>query len=301
MRLQETPHLQELLAFHGINLHLSDSQLYQLVTGGLAKYHQWRLGTLDELSPGIVWRKFIHGNYEVDFPQLDAVAEDLTVWIETHYYRRQMRPEIPAVLSEIQGRGYKIGLISNVTSRGQVPLNLSQYGIKQYFNPIVLSSEYKRRKPDPSIFHYAARLSNTPTSECIHIGYRISRDIVGAKRAGFKLAIQIKHDFSHGESDEGTTPDMVLNNISELLDVLSKASLPGKTVQTYPSPHEHIRAVLFDADGILYYRKNKGQGFNAFIEQYGCQDTFISESEISPFRHQAFIGEITFDNIKPPF
>jgi putative hydrolase of the HAD superfamily len=80
--------------------------------------------------------------------------------------------------------GYKIGLISNVTSLGQVPLNLTQYAIKGYFNPIVLSIEYGRRKPDPAIFHYAARLANSPTSECVYIGDRVARDILGSKRTG---------------------------------------------------------------------------------------------------------------------
>ena len=67
----------------------------------------------------------------------------------------------------------------------------------------MLSSEYGRRKPDPAIFHYAARLAKVPTSECIYIGDRIARDVVGAKRAGFHMAIQIAHDFQHGEQDEG--------------------------------------------------------------------------------------------------
>ena len=164
------------------------------------------------------------------FPQLDSIADDLMVWIETHYYQRQMRPEIPSVLNAIQKMGYKIGLISNVNSRGQVPLNLSQYGIMHYFNPIVLSSEYKRRKPDPSIFHYAARLSKSPTSECIYIGDRIARDVLGAKRAGFKLAIQIKHDFKHGETDEGATPDFILNNMTELLDILQNEQQSSQAI-----------------------------------------------------------------------
>src|SRR4030065_2601908 len=142
------------------------------------------------------------------------------VWIETHYYQRQMRPEIPVVLDSIQKMGYKIGMISNVNSRGQVPLNLTEYGILDYFNPIVLSSEYGRRKPDPSIFHYAARLANTPTSECIYIGDRISRDVLGAKRAGYKIAIQIQHEFNNGETDEGPNPDMVINNMNGLLEFL---------------------------------------------------------------------------------
>ena len=222
MRLKVTPGLQHLLHSFGMDLHLSDLQLYELVTEGLARYHQWRLGTLEELPVSVVWGRYILGESASNFPQLPEVADELMVWIETQYYHRQMRPEIPAVLAEIQNLGYKIGLISNVTSQGQVPLNLCQYGIKQYFNPIVLSSEYKHRKPDPAIFHYAARLSNSPTSECIYIGDRISRDIVGAKRAGFKLAIQIKHEFNHGESDEGAIPDRILSNMTELLDILKQ-------------------------------------------------------------------------------
>ena len=238
MRLQATPGLQQLLSAHGIDLQLSDVQLYNLVTDGLARYHQWRMISLDELPPETVWKNYILADFKADFPQLGSAADDLMVWIETKYYRRQLRPEIPSVLSKIHKMGYKIGLISNVNSRGQVPLNLSQYGIKDYFNPIVLSSEYKRRKPDPAIFHYAARLSNSPTSECIYIGDRIARDIVGAKRAGFHLAIQIKHDFIHGEKDEGAIPDLILSNMNELLDILRKKNPPLKRAGNprYPLP-----------------------------------------------------------------
>jgi putative hydrolase of the HAD superfamily len=298
MRLQQTPGLQHLLSFHGINLHLSDEQLYKLVTDGLARYHQWRLVTLEELPVSVVWRKYILGDYTDSFPQLDVIADNLMVWIETQYYRRQMRPEIPAVLADIQKRGYKIGLISNVTSRGQVPLNLTQYGIIDYFNPIVLSSEYKRRKPDPAIFHYAARLSNSPTSECIYIGDRISRDVLGARRAGFKLAIQIRHDFIHGESDDGATPDLILNNMTELLDVLDRDANSQKEIRLQEPPENQIRAALFDADGVLYYRQNKDQEFNLFLKQYGCPGKYVPDSEINPFRHQAFIGQITFEQYK---
>ncbi|OGN90972.1 MAG: hypothetical protein A2Y88_06135, partial [Chloroflexi bacterium RBG_13_48_10] len=203
MRLAETPGLQLLLSSYGLDLRLNDQQLYDLVTNGIARYHQWRLVSYQELPASVVWRDYILAGKSDPYPQLDSIADDLMVWIETHYYKRKMRPEIPAVLAAIQSMGLKIGIISNVNSRGQVPLNLTQYGIKHYFNPIILSSEYKWRKPDPSIFHFAARLANCPTSECIYIGDRIARDIVGAKRAGYKLAIQIKHDFKHGENDDG--------------------------------------------------------------------------------------------------
>jgi len=298
MRLQVTPELQQLLLSLGINLNCSDEELYKLITNGLTRYHQWRMVSLDELPASVVWRNYILADYSNNFPQLDAIADDLMVWIETHYYQRQMRLEIPTVLDAIQKMGLKIGLISNVNSRGQVPLNLSQYGIKHYFNPIVLSSEYKRRKPDSSIFHYAARLSNTPTSECIYIGDRISRDILGAKRAGFKLAIQIQHNFKHGEIDEGAVPDLVITNMSQLLEILHCEKQSDQQSQPNLPVDNKIRAVLFDADGILYYRNNKDKEFSEFLCKLGVDYEEISEARILHIRHQASIGQITYEQYK---
>jgi putative hydrolase of the HAD superfamily len=157
---------------------------------------------------------------------------------------------------------------------------------------------YKRRKPDPAIFHYAARLSNSPTSECIYIGDRIARDIVGAKRAGFKLAIQIEHDFIHGEIDEGATPDLIISNMNELLDLLHEEKPASKVGRQHESAAGGTRAVLFDADGVLYFRTNKDEDLNAFIQQYGKPGCTVSEDEINLLRHQAFIGQITFEQHK---
>jgi putative hydrolase of the HAD superfamily len=298
MRLRETPRLQQLLLSNGIDLQLSDQSLYEIIINGLNAYHQWRLDCLDELPASEVWSKYILPDCSDNYPQLATIADDLMVWIETHYYQRQMRLEIPAVLGAIHKMGYKIGLISNVNSRGQVPLNLTQYGIIQYFNPIVLSSEYKRRKPDPSIFHYAARLSNTPASECIYIGDRIARDVLGAKRAGFKYAIQIHHDFNHGENDDGATPDLLIHNMNELVDFLkSEAQLNQDGVTQKVSP-KGIRAILFDADGVLYYRNNKNQEYEIIRRELNIKADDIPENRKLFFRHLASIGNITFEQYK---
>ena len=157
---------------------------------------------------------------------------------------------MPEVLQSIQKMGLKIGLISNVNSRGQVPTNLKEYGIFDYFHPIVLSSEYGCRKPDPAIFHHAARLANVPTSQCVYVGDRIARDIEGARRAGFGMAIQIRHDFNHGEDDRGAAPDAVISNMNKLLDILH-AECDLQPVHSSPGK---IQALIFDAGDILYFR-----------------------------------------------
>lgn len=195
LRLEATPGIQQKLHFAGIDLHLSDEQLYDVISKGLGCYHRWRLQSLEELSTQRIWREYILADFAVDANRLDAIAEDLMLYLEMRYYLRQMRPEMPAVLDAVQKMGLKIGLISNVSSRGQVPTNLTAYGLRHYFDPVVLSSEYGRRKPDPAIFHYAARLANVPASQCVYVGDRIARDIVGARKAGYGLAIQIRHNF----------------------------------------------------------------------------------------------------------
>ena len=129
LRLEATPGLQQQLLAAGIDLQLDNEQLFEVISAGLERYHQWSLNNLDELSPSQVWREYILSDYPVDQNQLAMIAEDLMLYIETRYYQRAMRPEMPAVLDAVQKMGLKIGLISNVCSRGQVPASLELYGI----------------------------------------------------------------------------------------------------------------------------------------------------------------------------
>ncbi len=265
LRIKATPGIQKRLADAGIHFDLNDKQLYEIISTGLDAYHRMSLQTMEELPPQRVWTEYILANYRVDPRQLGGLAEELMLYIETNYYERAMRPEVPAVLDSIQKMGYKIGLISNVNSRGQVPTNLKAYGIFHYFDPIVLSSEYGRRKPDPAIFHHAARLANVPTSKCLYIGDRIVRDIEGAKRAGFGKAIQIKHDFEHGENDDGAIPDAVIGDMTELLDILRA----DRDQKASPTRSGETRALIFDAGDILYHRPERGAKFTAFLNRSG--------------------------------
>ncbi len=266
LRLKATPGIRQLLDDAGIHIDLPDEQLRELISGGLKSYHQVCTTNLDELPSFKVWSEFIFKDLPIDRTKLDSIAEDLMLYVETKYFRRAMRPEVPFVLEEIQKMGLKIGLISNVNSRGQVPANLTDYAIRAYFDPVVLSSEYGRRKPDPSIFHFAARLANVPTGACAYIGDRIERDIKGARKAGFRLAIQIRHDYLHGEEDTGATPDAVIDNMTELLDLL-------RAEQNRPVPKINgiFKGLLFDAGDILYYRTDRWVKFYEFLYEIGLE------------------------------
>lgn len=293
LRLDRTPGIQQLLLSAGIDLALDNEQLFKRVSSGLEQYHAWSLESLEELPSQRVLSEYILAGFPVDQAALASIAEELMCYIETRYYERKLRPEVPTALEAIKEMGLKIGLISNVNSRGQVPTNLSQYNLKQYFDPIVLSSEYGRRKPDPAIFHYAARLANVPTSRCLYVGDRIARDVLGARKAGFRLAVQIKHDFDHGEDDSGAVPDFVINQMTELIEIIQadrKHPLDPKPVDTNPCP---VRALLFDAGDLLYYRAERGRYFAGFLAELGLNSEEGQAVERFSLRQQAYRGQIS--------
>jgi putative hydrolase of the HAD superfamily len=299
LRIQATSGLRARLAEAGIYFNLSDRQLYKMISAGLDTYHQLSLQTQEELPPQQVWLEFILAGYPVDPAKFAGLAEELMLYFETHYYERAMRPEVPAVLESIQKMGLKIGLISNVNSHGQVNMNLEQYAIRHFFDPIVLSSEYGRRKPDPAIFHHAARLANVPTSQCVYIGDRVARDVLGARRAGFRLAIQILHDYEHGELDEGPVPDAIITHLTELVDILhvemEKDSHLMAQSRTCEQP---IRAMIFDAGDILYQRPNRYQKLTAFLGGLGIDFLAIDREAARNLEQQAFRGLINRDQYR---
>jgi putative hydrolase of the HAD superfamily len=287
LRQQATPAIADFLHQAGIDLPLRGTQLYEAIQSGLERYKRWSIQTMEELPAQRIWSEYVFAGMEIDPARLAAAADDLMVLVETRYYQRSMRPEIPQVLESLRQMGLKIGLISNVASRGLVPLNLETYAIRGYFDPVVLSSEYGRRKPDPAIFHYAARLADVPTSACAYVGDRVRRDIDGARRAGFGLAVQIKHDFRHGENDAGATPDALIEDMRELLDVLREAQASA------PIPQPKVRAIIFDAGDILYYRTERGKYFTAFLRELGLEPDPALHQARKAIEHQAYRGQIT--------
>ncbi len=294
---EATPGLQALLAEKGLDPGYSLEDLFLIISSGLDRYHRWNRVTKLELPAWQVWRDYLLPDCSLDPQILSTAAEDLMFYIETHYYRRALRPEVPAVLAEIRRMRYQIGLISNVNSRRQVPANLETYGIKEYFDPIVLSCEYGRRKPDPAIFLHAARLAQLPASACMYIGDRIARDVLGAKEAGFKLAVQILHDYQHGEQDEGAIPDAVISSMSEVLDLLRDDAWK-------PDPTAVLRAgggpcaVLFDAGDILYHRPRRNAAFEPFLDRLGLKPDDLDEQARREYELQAYQGRITQDQYR---
>lgn len=292
LRLRTTPEMRHILEKAGIDLRLTDEQLCDLVYQGSRRYHSWGIDSQIELPAAQIWTEYILPGYPQFHAQLISIAEDLMFFLDTRWHERIMRPEMPAVLAALKQMGLKMGVISNIPSLNQVPYNLNLYGLRDYFDQIVLSSEYKHRKPDPAIFYYAARLVNVPTSECAYVGDRIARDIEGSHRAGYGLKVQIRHGFDHGESDEGAAPDAVIDSMLELVDVLKRYQAQSASRKS-ARPNGSIKALFFDAGDLLYHRPHQGKRLRAWLSTLGNYPTKIDPQVDADLKELAFCNEIS--------
>ncbi len=225
-RLQGALGLLEILKRKGLDPGLSPLELRDTVIAGIKRLYHYRDAEEREQPPEIVWTEYIFPDGKIPQDRLRDAAEELTVFYENNFYTRTLRPEVPEMLSALASRGLKLAVISNVLSRGQVLLNLTRHGIAQYFYPIVTSAGFRWRKPNARIFVETARLMNLPSAACAYVGDTVSRDVIGARRAGYALAIQIKSFLTSQADHEPQTekPDAIVTSLSEIVSVLEHYS-----------------------------------------------------------------------------
>lgn len=222
LRLRATAGFREIMIKHGLDTGLDVPSLYSVIKSGMKRYGKWREETDRELIPERVWSEYVFTEHDLPPDKLAAAGEELAFYWDTRFSTRRMRPETPLVLGTLARKGIPLGVISNITSRTMVPCNLAEYGIAQFFKVVVASAEFGWRKPSPRIFKEAARLIGVPPDECAYVGDTVSRDVRGARRAGYAMAIQIKSFLTTQADTERDTepPDVIIENLLEVVDLV---------------------------------------------------------------------------------
>ncbi len=221
LRLKATPGLRAILAQHDLDPGLSDAALCALVITGIKQYGKWREETNLEKTPEQVFSEYVF----TDLPRerVVAIGEELAFYWDNHFSIRTARPETRAAIKQLRAQNFRLGVISNITSRRLVPFKLAEYGIRDDFEVVLSSCELGWRKPNPLIFLEMTRRLGLDASACAYVGDTISRDVVGAHRAGYGLAIQIK-SFLTAHSDRETDvepPDVIVQDLMQVMDVVN--------------------------------------------------------------------------------
>ena len=183
------------------------------------KYNQWAQEHLIQLMESEIWTRWILPEYPPE--QIGPIAAELTLaWSERNGHTVP-KPGAEQILVDLKRRGYHLGVISNTMSSLDIPRDLDAFGWKSHFEVVILSSAIKYRKPAPEPFLEAARALKVDSARCAYLGNRISKDIVGCKRAGFGFGIILEPADGPrvDEQDPVVSPDAIIHSLNELLEI----------------------------------------------------------------------------------
>lgn len=191
-----------------------------IVSEGFASYKQWSSLSLKEEAGSIIWGDWIFK----DFPEMKhlflLLGDMLTDIWETLLYVRTLRPEVIPMLQILRSRGYRMGIISNTTSKRMPHILLKNYGIAEFFEATILSSELGIRKPDSRIFHHILSLMHLESGSCLYVGDQPSRDAKGPRAAGFAGNCILGKPNLHLQQADEAFVDHWITNLSELPDLM---------------------------------------------------------------------------------
>lgn len=217
--------LNRMLREGGLDPRVDLTELKRRVDAGWKRYGAFRDSCDVELKPIPIWRDYALADFGFPRDALEPLCEPIAYMWELTHYHRSLRPRVREMLEGLQDLGLKLGVISNTAAMYQVFDSLEEYGIRDLFQDVTLSSVTGLRKPLPDIFFVSTRQLRVRPEDCVYVGDTVSRDIIGSKRAGFACAIQIGSKLT-GEKDAGVRrefePDYVIEDIYQVFPILRK-------------------------------------------------------------------------------
>lgn len=91
------------------------------------------------------------------------------------------------LMRALKMRGFKMGIVSNTPFPGNFfKKDLERFGLLHYFQTLVWSSEFGRRKPSPDIFKRALADLEIAPYEAVYIGDKLDRDVAGSRGVGMQ-------------------------------------------------------------------------------------------------------------------
>jgi len=113
---------------------------------------------------------------------------------------------------------FRLGIVSDAQRIFCTP-ELRMLRLEDFFDALVISSDYGFRKPDPRMFYIALAMLDIQPSEADYIGNNYGTDFGGARAAGLAVAGLIRQtDAGKEKYTEGATPDFVANDLRGAFD-----------------------------------------------------------------------------------
>jgi putative hydrolase of the HAD superfamily len=124
---------------------------------------------------------------------LDECLDEETTTGVIDLYLDVFLSEWDAAVHEIEGvagvieslaRPFRLAIVSNTNDPRLVPSRLERSGISEFFDVILLSVEYGRRKPHPLIYRSALEALGASSDDAFFVGDSFEADYLGPRAVG---------------------------------------------------------------------------------------------------------------------
>ena len=126
-------------------------------------------------------------------------------------------------IQELKRRGYEIGILTDMPKEWAL-FFIDKYDLKEHFNPIIISSDYRMDKSQKEMFKKYCEIIKREPEHCIMIDDRIrvlkNASCVGFRTVWYKKEEQNDEQDNKQEEQEGFKPDIIIIRLREILEVL---------------------------------------------------------------------------------
>ncbi len=134
-------------------------------------------------------------------------------------------PNAIPTIRELKKMGLKIAILTDAHSTN-AKKRVEKIGLSQWLDALFCADITGSSKPSHKTFLFALESLGLQPCETLFVGDSLRRDIVPSKTLGMLTAYAAYGDRNNDtyKQHETTSPDFILNNISEILDIIE----PGK-------------------------------------------------------------------------
>lgn len=151
---------------------------------------------------------------------VDPVIDDM---VKAHMTRlsstMEFREENREVLNLLCEKNDRMAIISNFDYAPAAYMLLNKFGIRKYFERVVISVEVGWRKPRPEIFFKALELLDIDPVDALYIGDNYIADVVGAKSVGIDVVWINRNNEKIPE--QKYHPDHTVSKLTEIIDLIA--------------------------------------------------------------------------------
>ncbi len=185
--------------------------------GLLSHYYRLRGAGLDEPGAGNVLRDLLtRSGKNCPEPILRAALDAMFSITQQNWH---LEEDAVSALTAMQARGIRLGAVSNGSDDANAHRLLEKGRLVDFFELVLTSASFGRRKPDPSIFRAALTHFGAEPIEAVMIGNEYEADIVGANAVGMQT-IWITRRLPQPATFEEVRPDAIVGTLAEIADLV---------------------------------------------------------------------------------